>query len=172
MEIGAARQKSPWWLRMRLPIVWPASTYGSTGVCSWGRGTCQIPPTYAFIVTGADLPDGRREIRFDVTGSRGNKAELSVVAVVDKAPVLVLEAPLNNAVVGNTLRIVGTSTDEGGPSEVEIRIDGRVIQRIAGGRFDVTIDTSTLLPGAHNLFLTANDVADNRSYANVAFVKQ
>ncbi|HEV2694914.1 MAG TPA: alpha-amylase family glycosyl hydrolase [Verrucomicrobiae bacterium] len=95
------------------------------------------------------------------------------LVVADSTPPTVsLLVPTNNAVVGGSLQISGTASDNSAVQKVEVRLDNGAWLAAAGTTsWSLPLNTSNFLNGPHSISARASDAAGNISATNTVTVR-
>jgi len=102
----------------------------------------------------------------DLAGNTATSAPVQITvenAVLDiTPPVVTITAPINGGVVGTTVAVTATASDNVGVAGVQFRLDGVNLGReITSEPYSVSWDTTTAGNGEHTLTVVARDAGGN-----------
>lgn len=106
-----------------------------------------------------DVPSGNHQMTVRMATKDGGGRDYTGVVSFDRLPVVTLAADPGGVVLGETLRVQGTVSDDGRPVTMQVMLDGAPRAEVTQGDFDVRLDTAGLAAGEHQLTLLARDAA-------------
>ncbi len=107
---------------------------------------------------------------FDTGGNSTDSAPVNVTLdnpVDTTPPVLSVTAPSEGELVSGTATIVADATDDVGVARVDISIDGGLVASLTAPPYEFDWDSSAAADGAHQIDVTAADLADNLTSVTV-----
>jgi subtilisin family serine protease/spore germination cell wall hydrolase CwlJ-like protein len=135
--------------------------YSDAGVL---LGTDTVPPYSVSWNTSAAAYGAHTlyAMAYDQAGNASTSATVQVNVVDVVPPSVSITAPsYNQSVTGPAVAITASATDAGGVTRVDFFGDGALLGTATTTPYGITWDTTTVVPGAHNLTAKAYDQAGN-----------
>jgi hypothetical protein len=148
-------------------------TIASVGVSVDGGGwqTASGTTSWSASVDAAQLAPGTHVLSARATDSSGKSTSVSenIVVADTTAPSVTLATPTVGAIVGGSVTLTGTATDNVAVSRVDVSVDSGAWQPATGTTtWSAVVDTSSLPDGSHRFFARATDGAGNTATTSVS----
>nr|WP_316641941.1 Ig-like domain-containing protein [uncultured Roseateles sp.] len=118
---------------------------------------CHTNPVYQWVIANSTLGFGDHTFRLLVTDQKGEVLDRSQVVTVNSNPAVQITSPYNGQIVGGTLVIQGSVTDDSGLAEVEVKFGDVSLQKSASANFDLNFSLAGLANGSYVLQVIATD---------------
>jgi thermitase len=113
---------------------------------------------------------------YDVAGNIGTSAILSVnvnnIAPDTTAPSVQITSPSSGTKVSRNVKVTVAANDNTGVASIELYIDGKLYQSVAGSTASFTWNTAKVSVGAHTLQAYAFDAAGNKGTSVIVTVSK
>ena len=131
----------------------------ATGTTSWSHS-----------IDTTALPDGNHTVTATATDSLGRSTSTTVSVTVSNAPpAITIQSPTSGATISSTYTIAGYASSIAGITTVQVQVDSNTPITASGTQsWSLTIDTTTLTPGAHTITATATDSLGRSTSTSVA----
>ena len=133
--------------------------------------TALADSTGRFTVTVALTPNASNDLALYVTGAAGDglTSAATEVTVVhdDQPPTVVITSPASGAILRGSVPVTATATDPNGLSLLTLKADSTILAVGNTSPLTTSLDTTTLLDGAHTFSATARDQASNEASASL-----
>jgi len=120
-------------------------------------------------VGGSWTADRNMAIHFDNAVIARNRIGCGGTTADATPPIVSITSPLNGQTVSGTISVSATASDNVGVAGVQFRIDGASLgAEDTTSPYGVTLDTTSLVNGSHQLQAVARDAAGNTSSASIS----
>jgi len=118
------------------------------------------------------IPNTTYTIKAEVSDASGQSLSRELVYTVNTPPVLQIDSPINDSIVGNTLTISGITSDDENDTTTTITVGNQVIYSDNNNRFFTTYDMSGLPDKYYSITIKATDPTGNSTVEYRRFLYQ